>query len=414
MKNSPAILRRLNPSRLASAGGLLGASALTVLVSTTSACSDGGGGDNTGGTAATSGGAASGGAASGGAESASGGTASGGTASGGAATETGGSVGAGGSESDGTGGDSAGTGGFSGELPQLLSETGLYASMETEELMAGVHDFAPQFKLWTDTADKRRWIYIPDGAQIDTSNMDSWVYPVGTRVWKEFSRDGVRVETRILAKTAAGSRGWSGAAYIWNEDQTDAELSLAGLANAKGTEHDVPSDAACKDCHGGAGDWPLGFGAVQLSYDSDLLDIAELQELELLSDLPTSPIVLPGTEEQQEVLGYLHANCGSCHRPGGSGAEGSSLTMWLSVNKLDTFEGTDTYEGLVNQPIEGRDSVYDLRVVGGDPDTSEMFRRFTLRGEDAQMPPMGTEIVDPDGRQLLEDWINTLPAPTTP
>ena len=44
-----------------------------------------------------------------------------------------------------------------------------------------------------DRAAKRRWIQLPEGATIDTSDMDYWQFPVGTKLWKEFVRDGVRV-----------------------------------------------------------------------------------------------------------------------------------------------------------------------------------------------------------------------------
>ena len=50
--------------------------------------------------------------------------------------------------------------------------------------------YAPKFQLWSDSATKKRWIYLPPGSQIDTSDMDFWKFPVGTKVWKEFSAVG--------------------------------------------------------------------------------------------------------------------------------------------------------------------------------------------------------------------------------
>src|SRR5690606_21407474 len=73
---------------------------------------------------------------------------------------------------------------------EWLSETGLYADIATETLAEGVQGFTPRFQLWTDTAEKRRWVYIPEGTQIDTSDIDEWKFPVGFKLWKEFSRDG--------------------------------------------------------------------------------------------------------------------------------------------------------------------------------------------------------------------------------
>src|SRR5262245_45194627 len=78
-----------------------------------------------------------------------------------------------------------------GELPERLSATGLFAAQPAESLAPGVRSFRPRFELWSDGASKRRWIWLPPGTQIDTSDMDAWQLPVGTKLWKEFTRDGV-------------------------------------------------------------------------------------------------------------------------------------------------------------------------------------------------------------------------------
>ena len=57
-------------------------------------------------------------------------------------------------------------------------------------------EFTPRYPLWTDGMSKRRWLHVPTGASIDKSDPDAWEFPRGTRAWKEFSRDGVPVETR--------------------------------------------------------------------------------------------------------------------------------------------------------------------------------------------------------------------------
>ena len=47
---------------------------------------------------------------------------------------------------------------------------------------------------------------VPEGEQIDTSDMNEWRFPAGTKLFKEL-RDGVRVETRLMLKTGAGDDG---------------------------------------------------------------------------------------------------------------------------------------------------------------------------------------------------------------
>ncbi len=219
-------------------------------------------------------------------------------------------------------------------LPCLLSETGLYAA-DMVTIQPGVHPFKPNFALWSDGAEKRRWIALPDGSKIDTSDMDYWSFPTGTKLWKEFSRDGVRVETRLIAKQPSGT--WYAVAYHWHADQKDADAVPNGVMNASGTPHDVPNSDQCLTCHSQMPDKALGFSAIQLSHDrtdpSNTLEwtLGALIEAGLLSNPPAAPFTVPGTEAQRNLFGYLHANCGTCHNPKGTQNTQTGLDMWLKV-----------------------------------------------------------------------------------
>ena len=74
-------------------------------------------------------------------------------------------------------------------LPLLLSETPLYSNIEAHEIHPAVRHYLPEYQLWSDGEEKERWIYIPECAQIDSSDPDNWSFPVGTRFFKEFSVD---------------------------------------------------------------------------------------------------------------------------------------------------------------------------------------------------------------------------------
>lgn len=336
----------------------------------------------------------------------------------------------------GGGGGSAGAGEPEVVARDFLSQTGLYADIATETLAERVVEFAPRFTLWTDGATKRRWLHIPEGSQIDTSDIDEWKFPVGTKVWKEFSRDGVRVETRLIEKlpperASEGFEGWLSIAYIWNEGGTDAEAAPMGQLNARGTEHDVPDQEACGRCHDMRVDKPLGVSAVQLNHSGEGATLESLLEAGWLSDPPAVPLTVPGDEVQQAVLGYLHANCGHCHReraPANNRVQ--SLRLWLESEALGSVEETEAYRALVNQYSEsGQGSLHTYRVVGGDPDNSEVMRRITVRQgsaeldgampegidpDDVPMPPLGTELPDEMAIEMVRNWIASLPAPTTP
>src|SRR5690348_229412 len=119
-----------------------------------------------------------------------------------------------------------------GRLPERLSETGLYSNIATGELSPGVLAYSPQFQLWSDGAEKRRWILLPDAQPIDTSTMDEWSFPEGTKVWKQFSVGGVRVETRLLEKSGPGDADWLSLAYVWRPDERDALAAPLGAIDS--------------------------------------------------------------------------------------------------------------------------------------------------------------------------------------
>src|SRR5690606_33651735 len=110
--------------------------------------------------------------------------------------------------------------------------------------------------LWSDGADKRRFVYLPEGATIDNSDMDYWVYPVGTKLWKEFAFGDQLLETRLLWKQADGS--WTYVSYAWNDAGTEAVLAdPSGVDDVLGTDHDIPSHNHCRQCHSSQPDFSL-------------------------------------------------------------------------------------------------------------------------------------------------------------
>lgn len=293
-------------------------------------------------------------------------------------------------------------------LPDRLSETGLFAS-DGVTLASGVLAYTPAFELWSDGAEKRRFIALPEGGVIDVSDPDDWQFPRGTKLWKEFSRDGVRVETRLLLKFGDRASDWAMAPYVWSEDQRDADLTPQGARDARGTEHDVPAADRCPGCHGGRSGRVLGFSAVQLGNSGDgALVLAKLAERGALSGAVPDATV-PGSNVERAALGYLHANCSHCHnssRPASDGPRcydpANDLDMFLSVGTLDDVRRTPTYRTVVGS-----------KVAPGEPESSELLERVSTRSTGAeigtdQMPPLATERVDAAGVELLRQWILAL------
>lgn len=376
----------------------------SVIVSVLAVTSCGGGDDP--GTPAGSGGG------SGGSAGATGGN--GGAPTGGAAgTPSGGSSGSGGS-----GGSAGADGGPCVDRIQLplfttppakLSETGLYSEIASKTVAPYVQSFQPQFVLWSDGAEKARYVYLPECSQIDTSDMDHWQMPVGARFWKQFTRDGVLVETRLIHRFGPGSNDWIFAAYQWNTGG-DADLVPGGVQNANGTTHDIPSQAQCKQCHSGLEEKILGFGAIQLSHSLSGETMATLSAAGRLTVPNAAGFSAPGNSEgERAALGYLHANCGNCHNSTGLFPD---MRLRLLIGDK-SVPATDTYTTAVSQPTVGFDCLGTGsgtcdRIEPGDAASSAVIMRMSVRQVGVQMPPLGTEVVDDTGVATVSTWINAL------
>jgi mono/diheme cytochrome c family protein len=311
--------------------------------------------------------------------------------------------------------------------PATLRATGLYADGSTTTIAAGIRPFAPQYPLWTDGAHKQRWIALPAGGTIDATRADAWQFPIGTRLWKEFSFAGRKAETRYLERTAAG---WLFATYAWNDAGTEAVLAPEDGADsvevAAGVRHTIPARADCKVCHGSASP-VLGFSALQLSSDRDpgaphaeaapagALGLGELIATGRLRDLDASigasPRITARTPTERAALGYLHGNCGSCHRPGGAA---DSVGMYL-LQSLEPGAGATTQPTTIDvaSHFRPRGLAEPRRIVAGDPAHSVLVHRLATRNPVPQMPPFGTHLVDDEAVALVSRWIAELPA-TTP
>lgn len=292
-----------------------------------------------------------------------------------------------------------------------LSELGLYADLASGELAPGLIEFEPSYPLWSDGAEKRRWLRVPPGAQIDTSDPDAWQFPVGTQAFKQFSAQGRRIETRVIARTGPHEY-WMGA-FVWNDAETDARFVPEGQPNARGTQHDVPSSRSCGACHNGAPGRILGFSAVQTPNFARELASEPLPANRTTTLEPTA----------RRALGYLHANCAHCHNPSGSARPDTDLDLRLSASDADA-RATAAARTSVGQPLwRFHTPSHSLRVAPGSPERSGLWYRMSVRGDalgndalgnDAlesratQMPPLGTEVVDAEGLDLVARWIRSL------
>jgi mono/diheme cytochrome c family protein len=312
-------------------------------------------------------------------------------------------------------------------IPQELFCTGLYASpaaMARGEVASGLREFRPARPFWSDASDKRRWISLPAGQTIDTSDMDNWVFPVGTKVWKEFRLPGTNggpsklVETRLMWKRApSGLNAWARATYRWNKEGTRAVRLDKGEKDVDGTTYEVPPQQSCEICHAGHKDELLGFTAVDLGLSGATgVTLASLAREGLLSAPPASPqFTLPedATGKAAAALQYLHINCGGCHNPSAN-ANAMMTNVFFELRASDLLAGKpvaehDAYRtamGVASTRAPYNDGTW-FKFASGNPDKSEALDRAGKRGLN-QMPPIATHQVDP-GLSVVRNWIAASP-----
>jgi hypothetical protein len=309
--------------------------------------------------------------------------------------------------------------------PQTLRETGLYLPGSALVVDPAHLAFSPQYPLWTDGATKRRWLSLPPNTYIDASRPNAWEFPLGTRLWKEFSI-GRAVETRYVERLADGQ--WRYATYIWNETGTNATLAPADgvrgmpVPAAPDGRYNVPGAFDCRACHEGAAVPVLGFSALQLSPDRDALaphadavsatDLRGLVARGLVRNLPqtlldTPPRIGASSPVERAALGYLHGNCGHCHN-----ADGLSVPVDARLAQDVSLGAAKSSEQVLRSLLDASSRFraaglpQDARVVApGHPEASTLLWRIRSTNPQTQMPPLGVRALDHEALELLERWI---------
>jgi hypothetical protein len=296
--------------------------------------------------------------------------------------------------------------------PETLADTGLYSDPDNQVLAPGVVEYTVNWELWADGASKRRFVKLPEGETIDSSDMDFWTMPVGTRIWKEFSVGEVRVETRLLWKRGPALEDWFAIAFAWNQEGTEALAVPEGADDVLGTSHDIPRDNDCGRCHERQPDFVLGFSALQLAHADGAMNLGALVEAGALSDPPpgeTPFFALPGDQTARDALGLLHGNCGGCHHGRSDILEQTPLQLRLTVATLGSVQDTPAFTTAVDQPeAKPLGGEVTAIIASGNHVASAVWARMGIRGEMTGMPPLASEEPDEDGRAAVASWIDSL------
>ena len=317
--------------------------------------------------------------------------------------------------------------------PTTLAGTGLCLDTGCTQISADARPYVPAYALWSDGATKRRWISLPPGTQIDTSDMNYWKFPVGTKLWKEFTRAGVRCETRYIVKLADEATpppavSWYYVSYQWNLAQTDTVAVTSGATDVNGTNHDIPSRGQCRTCHdhtrgpGHDRGRILGFSAMSLDEPAqgDNVTLATLVAESKLTDPPPPPATTGDpffpttfTAHEQAAFGYMHANCAHCHNPSSAFHDAFPLELRFDTTKLGPATGAPEYTTTVNvvesQTYAGL-PVGAVIVKPNDTAQSVLYQRMIdTNFIVGHMPALGSELTDTTGGvAVMAAWIGDL------
>lgn len=315
-------------------------------------------------------------------------------------------------------------------FPTMLSQTGLFADTAKLQPAPGLLPYDVNVELWSDGAEKRRWLVLPAGERIGFAKDGAWEFPIGTVVVKHFELEvapgeRTRLETRALVHERAG---WAGYTYRWNEAQTDAELvATPQLGTYDVTTKDggkrkqtwyFPAGSDCLRCHTPGYGEVLGIRTRQLAGrplrsgqegrggESGMEILADwnarglfASDVTALASLPVHPSIGDDAVPiDTRVRAYLDVNCAICHHPGGP-APGS-----MDLRVQTPIAATHMLDVRVEAPTGLAD---EHRVRPGAPAASAVVGRMRTRDRHA-MPPLATTVPDEAAIALLSTWIGSL------
>ena len=313
-----------------------------------------------------------------------------------------------------------------GKFLQNLSEYGFFKDLKNQVPVQNVLPYQLSSQLFSDYTDKQRFIYVPNNSKFTFESDKVFQFPVGTTLIKTFSYQNTSssletqlLETRLLIHT---NDGWEAVGYIWNDDQTDARLSLVGktiqtqFSKASGelmsVRYRAPNKNQCKECHQLNGVMtPIGPKARNMDfvvhYDSGKMN--QLEKWAQLGwidrDLVLNKMVNYFDNSQNmeaRARSYLDINCAHCHIRGGSA---DTTGLYLTLEEENT-----KHLGFYKKPVATGKGSFNLRysIVPGKSEESILLARMHSLDPGIMMPESGRALRDEEGLEIVSVWIDSL------
>tara|TARA_R110002074_G_scaffold352962_1_gene524639 strand:- start:244212 stop:245597 length:1386 start_codon:yes stop_codon:yes gene_type:complete len=311
-----------------------------------------------------------------------------------------------------------------------LSEYNFFeGDLASQEPVYGVLPYDLISPLFTDYAHKKRFVWMPYGVKAQYESDASVLnFPTGSILIKTFYYENVLpnnatqiIETRLLIKKA---EGWIFADYIWNEDQTEANLDTSGNGGFKEIEwvengetkfvnYRIPSESQCFTCHKFyKSSTPIGPKPQSLNSNYNYADGTANQlekwiSMGYLESVPSNiTTVVDWTDASESiemrVRSYFDVNCANCHSESG---HCDYRPLRFAFNETEDPANL----GICIDPDTPIPGYEDSKIImPGDADNSILFFRFITNNEEYRMPLLGRTIQHEEAIALIEEWINTL------
>ncbi|MFD1612901.1 SO2930 family diheme c-type cytochrome [Sphingomonas tabacisoli] len=282
-------------------------------------------------------------------------------------------------------------------LPPRLSDFRFFVGGEPN---ARVHPYTLNTPLFSDYAEKARFIYVPPGKTARAIGEGLIDFPVGSALIKTFGYPGRTLETRVLLHRASG---WVALPYVW--DGRDALLKRGGTridvtVHGQPISYPVPNQNQCKECHQSAGALqPIGPKVRNMAQPL----LADLVRAGLLDRAPAG-MKLPHWDDTaapvaDRARAYFDVNCGHCHNRAGAASNSGLYLTWEEADPVA--------RGIGKTPVAaGRGSGgLEVAIAPGEPDKSFLLYRMQSTEPGVAMPELGRSMTHTEGVALVRDYI---------
>ena len=297
-------------------------------------------------------------------------------------------------------------------FPRKLSQTGLFDDIVEFVPSPGVIEYHPIAAADSQGTGARFHLGVPALETIRIQRQQRrWVYPAGTVFAKTITKGKLSLETQLLYFDGIN---WHPYSYLWNAEQTDADLvdrdgadAVFEFANSSGVSESmvwrVANRAQCRACHSVQNGGAVGFSLENLGREQ----VEQFVNWRILDrDAPKAwniqTMVDPRDETaslENRARSFLAANCAHCHRRGGGGTVPTDLAYLSSADEMNAINV---------RPSQGDFGIKHARVVSpGQPERSVLFYRM-MTGGSGHMPKLGSRDNAVEGLKLIHDWIEAM------